>query len=119
MDIIINTTSSFSGNSVEALLSLLKVRGTYSFITVPPATEKFEVSPYFLIKSNLNVKASTLGSPEEIEYMLEFAAKNNIKPWVQTMDISEESLSTAWKRLQKGDVRYRFTLTGYDKFFKA
>ncbi|KGK35622.1 hypothetical protein JL09_g5227, partial [Pichia kudriavzevii] len=54
----------------------------------------------------------------DIEYMLEVASKNNIKPMIETIDISEENVKTAWERMVKGDVRFRFVLTGYDKYFK-
>lgn len=118
LNIIVNTGSSFSGNAFTDLISLLKPRGIFSFITVPPAGENIEIGPMSLIHGNYYMQGSAIGSPEEIEYMLEVAAKHNIKPWVETIDINEENLSTAWQRMEKGDVRFRFTLTGYDKYFK-
>lgn len=119
LDIIVNTGSSFTGSHFESLFSLLKPRGTLAFITYPPATEKLTISPSVLIHGGYKLQGSLIGSPEEIEYMLEFAAKHNIKPWVETIDINEESLGKAWERMEKGDVKYRFTMTGYDKFFKS
>lgn len=118
LDIIVNTGSSFSGNSLDTLLSLLKARGTFSFITAPPITEKLEVNPMTVLMSNYRIHGSAIGSPAEVEYTLEFAAKHNIKPWIETLDINEENLGTAWSRMEKGDVRYRITMTGYDKYFK-
>lgn len=118
LDIIVNTGSSFSESAFESLFKLLRARGKIVFITAPPITEKLELTPGVLLGGGYEVGGSSFGSPEEIEYMLDFASKHNIKPWVETIDISEENLSNAWKRMQDGDVRYRFTMTGYDKFFK-
>jgi len=36
---------------------------------------------------------------------------------VEEVQIGAEELGKAVQRLQKTDVRYRFTLTGYDKVF--
>lgn len=118
LDIIINTGSSFSQGSISAVLSLLKARGTMIFITAPPISEKLEVVPFQFLMNNYNIGGSCIGSPEEIEYMLKLASEHDIKPWVETIDINEKNLSEAWKRMEEGDVRYRFTLTGYDKCFK-
>lgn len=118
LDLIVNTGSSFSGNSTENLLSMLKPRGKFVFITAPPSWEKFELNPGKLLLNNTSVLGSTIGSPEEIQYMLDFAAERGIEPWVETIDISEENLRKAWERARDGDVKFRFTMVGYDKFFK-
>ena len=50
--------------------------------------------------------------------MFELASKQNIKSWVETIQISEEGCQEAVERVKKNDrVRYRLTLTGYDKAF--
>lgn len=50
--------------------------------------------------------------------MLELAASQNIKSWVQEIKISEAGIKEAVERVYKNDnVRYRFTLTGYDEVF--
>lgn len=118
LDLVVNTGSSFSGSSVENIMSMLRPRGTFVFITAPPMGENLDLSPFPMIFNNTNIQGSAIGSPEEIDYMLNFAAEHNIKPWVETIDISEENLAKAWKRTNDGDVKFRFTLTGYDKCFK-
>lgn len=42
--------------------------------------------------------------------MLEFCARHSIKPAIEMLDLNEESINTAFDRLQKNDVRYRFVL---------
>lgn len=118
LDLIVNTGSSFSGSSVDQLLGMLRPRSKLVFITAPPATEKLEVVPFPMLMKNLSIGGSAIGTPDEIEYMLKFAAEHNIKPWVETVDISEENLAKTWQRTEDGDVRFRFTMVGYDKFFK-
>ncbi|KAG9713379.1 hypothetical protein KCU73_g16536, partial [Aureobasidium melanogenum] len=47
----------------------------------------------------------------------ELASKQNIKSWVETVDISEEGCKSALERLSKNDIKYRFTLVNFDKVF--
>lgn len=49
--------------------------------------------------------------------MLKLAADKGIKPWVETIDISEKGCQEAVERVKENKVRYRFTLTGFDKAF--
>ena len=61
--------------------------------------------------------ASHIGNRPEMLSMLELASKQQIKSWVETIDISEEGCKEAIERLSKNDVHYRFTLTNFDKVF--
>ncbi|GEQ71118.1 hypothetical protein JCM33374_g4799 [Metschnikowia sp. JCM 33374] len=97
---------------------MIRPRGKMIFITAPPADEGLSLPPFTLLMNNLSVQGSAIGPVDEIQYMLEFAAEHNIKPWVETVDISEENLGKTWKRADEGDVKFRFTMVGYDKFFK-
>ncbi|TID28458.1 hypothetical protein CANINC_002453 [Pichia inconspicua] len=118
LDLIINTASSFSGTPISGVLNLLKPYGQLIFVTAPPLSDKLELIPFQMLLNNISVGGSVVGSPKEIEYMLKVASENNIKPWVETVDISEENVSKAWERMDKGDVKFRFVLTGYDKYFE-
>ncbi|GMG22123.1 unnamed protein product [Ambrosiozyma monospora] len=118
LDVIVNTGNSFSENGVSGVASLMDAGGQFIFITAPPVTEKIELAPFFLLMNSYSIAGSVIGSPSEIEYMLQFAADHQIKPWVETIDINEENVKTAWERMEKGDVKFRFVLTGYDKYFK-
>ncbi|KAK9478394.1 GroES-like protein [Lipomyces japonicus] len=68
------------------------------FTTSPPVSEQMVVAPFTLP-----------GDPDEIEYMLKFAAEHDIKPWVETIDISEDNLGRAWKRAQ--DIKLNLAIT--------
>lgn len=118
LDLIINTASSFSGTPIHEVLNLLTAYGQMIFITAPPLDQKVELAPFQMLMNNISVGGSGIGSPSDIEYMLKVASENNIKPWVETIDISEANVKTAWERMEKGDVKFRFVLTNYDKCFK-
>ncbi|KAH0389870.1 hypothetical protein KCU89_g16066, partial [Aureobasidium melanogenum] len=64
-----------------------------------------------------SIGASHIGNRPEMEAMLELASKQNIKSWVETVDISEEGCKSALERLSKNDIKYRFTLVNFDKVF--
>ena len=117
LDLLVNTASSFSETAVDSVLNLLAPYGQMIFITAPPMTDTLTLSPFQMLLNNISVGGSLIGSPKDIEYMLEVAAKNNIKPMIETIDISEANVKTAWERMVKGDVKFRFVLTGYDKYF--
>ena len=61
--------------------------------------------------------SSHIGNRGEMEAMLKLASEKGIKPMVETMDISEKGCAEAVQRVKDNDVKYRFTLTGYDKVF--
>lgn len=64
-----------------------------------------------------SIGASHIGNRPEMLAMLELASKQNIKSWVETIDISEAGCKEAVTRVKENKVHYRFTLTGYDKVF--
>lgn len=118
LDLIVMTASSFSQSNIEELLSLLVAGGRLIFITAPPMQEKLTLTPFTMLMNDYHVGGSAIGSPKEIEYMLQLAAEKDIKPWVQEVDISEENVSEVWQKMLDGDVRYRYVFTGYEKCFK-
>jgi alcohol dehydrogenase (NADP+) len=58
-----------------------------------------------------------LGNRQEMEAMLKLASEKGIKSWVETIKISANGCTEAVERVKNGDVRYRFTLVGYDEVF--
>ena len=49
--------------------------------------------------------------------MLKFISEKNLKPIVQTLPVSEKGCAEAVQKVNDNDVRYRFTLTDFDKAF--
>ena len=47
------------------------------------------------------------GARHNIVRMLDFAAKHNIRPWIEEFPMNEGGLNQAFDRLEKGQIRYR------------
>jgi len=62
-------------------------------------------------------KLTPVGNRQEMEAMLKLVSEKGIKSWVETIKISAAGCTEAVEMVQKGDVRYRFTLVGYDEVF--
>ncbi|KAF7715286.1 Uncharacterized protein PECH_005358 [Penicillium ucsense] len=115
-DFILNTTDATDKFDMGAYFSTLKVNGTFHTVGISDKPFPPLNTPDFM-STGCSISASHIGSREEIQAMLNLAAKSNIKSWVETIDISEEGCKTAVEKVYKGDVRYRVTLVGYDKVF--
>lgn len=53
---------------------------------------------------------SCTATPDGVEQMLKFAAENEVRPIVEKFPFSVEGVSTALKRLEGGEMRYRGVL---------
>lgn len=116
-DFIINTADATDKFNLEEYFSTLKVNGTFHMVGFPDNPLK-PLQAQAFSPNGCYMGASHIGSRPEMEEMLELAAKQNIKSWVQTIDISEAGCKEAVERVAKNDnVRYRLTLTGFDKIF--
>ena len=60
---------------------------------------------------------SHIGCRTEMLKMLEIASRDEIHPFIETLQISEDGCKEAVMKVKDNKVRYRFTLTGYDKVF--
>lgn len=115
-DLIINCANSSKGFDLSKYLSMMDVHGRFISVGLPEE-EGQEVKAQHLISNGVLIGASHLGSRKEMLAMLQLAADKGLKSWVEELQIGEEGLKEAMLRMKKGDVRYRFTLTGYDKVF--
>ncbi|KAK6458175.1 NAD/NADP dependent alcohol dehydrogenase [Scheffersomyces xylosifermentans] len=116
-DLILNCASGVDGLALEDYLSVLKVDRKFISVGLPPATKKFEVSPFTFLHQGASFGSSLLGSKTEALQMLELAAEKGVKPWVEEVQLGEEGCHEALTRCDKGDIRYRFVFTGFDKAF--
>lgn len=118
-DLIVSTANSFGeGFDLSAYLALLDVHGKWISVGLPEEAT-LNIKPQDLLGNGCLVGASHLGSRREMIDMLQLAADKGIKSWVETIPISAENLGKTMQRLHKNDVRYRFTMTDYDKVFGA
>ncbi|KAF1921339.1 NADP-dependent alcohol dehydrogenase C [Ampelomyces quisqualis] len=102
---------------LPSFFSTLKVHGTFHMVGLPDnPLPSVKVQAFAL--NGCSLSASNIGNRTEMIEMLEFAAKRNIKCWVDTVDIGEKGCKEAVERVHKGDgVRYRLVLTNYDAIF--
>ncbi|KFZ09745.1 hypothetical protein V502_08521 [Pseudogymnoascus sp. VKM F-4520 (FW-2644)] len=117
-DLIINTANSLEGFDLGAYLSLLDVHGRFISVGLPEGSGA-EVRAQDLLGNGCLIGASHLGSRREVLEMLQLAADKKIESWVEEVKISPDNLRASLARLHNSDVRYRFTLTGYEEAFGA
>jgi len=90
----------------DAYLAALKPRGRLHFVGA--VTEPIPVGVFSLLIGQKSVSASPLGSPATIRRMLEFAARHQIAPNVETMPFSQAN--EAFARLVTEKPAHRLVL---------
>ncbi|WFC95821.1 alcohol dehydrogenase (NADP(+)) [Malassezia brasiliensis] len=63
-----------------------------------------------ILMQELTITGSLVARREVHKEMLEFSARHDVHPWIEELPMTEEGVNTAFDRLEKGDVRYRFVL---------
>jgi D-arabinose 1-dehydrogenase-like Zn-dependent alcohol dehydrogenase len=106
LDLIISTISG-SGFKVDDYLSLLDVHGT--LIQVGAPDDPIPSFPAFsLIPKGLKLGGSPIGSPKQMQEMLEFAAKTDFRGWVEVRPMKDANQVIV--DLDEGKARYRYVL---------
>jgi uncharacterized zinc-type alcohol dehydrogenase-like protein len=75
-------------------------------VGLPP--EPLAISAFNVIKGRRNFAGSNIGGIAETQKMLDFCAKHNITADIELIKIQD--VNTAYTRLEKGDVHYRFVI---------
>ncbi|RYD78598.1 MAG: NAD(P)-dependent alcohol dehydrogenase [Sphingobacteriales bacterium] len=101
---ILNTVS--APHSYDALLPLLKTNGTMTLVGAPPAPS--EIVGFNLIMQRRSIAGSLIGGIKETQEMLDFCAEHNIVSDVEIIRMDE--INTAYERVLKSDVKYRFVI---------
>ncbi|KAM7523596.1 hypothetical protein LguiA_013498 [Lonicera macranthoides] len=104
MDFIIDTVAAV--HPLPPLISLLKLNG--KLITVGLPEKPLELPIFPLVLGRKLVGGSNIGGMKETQEMLDFCAKNNITVDIEL--IKMDYINTAFERLTKSDVRYRFVV---------
>jgi len=101
---------------LDAYMSTMKVMGRFHNVGLPDEplppmqAQQFMPGGYY-------IGASHIGNREECEAMLKLASEKNIKPDIETRDISEATCSEVVQGVKENKVRYRYTLVNYDAVF--
>ncbi|OMP01630.1 Alcohol dehydrogenase superfamily, zinc-type [Corchorus olitorius] len=104
MNGIVDTVS--AKHDLQPLLGLLKNHGKLVLIGVP--VKPYELPAASLILGRKLVGGSNVGGLEETQEMIDFAAKHNVTANVEVIPM--DYVNTAFERLAKADVRYRFVV---------
>ena len=103
-DLIIDTVS--ADHDVNAVLSWVKARGT--LVLVGAAPKPLSIGVLSLLGGSKSLVGSSIGGVGETQDMLDFCADHDVLADVET--IAMKDVNTAYERLTKNDVRYRFTI---------
>lgn len=93
-------------HDINAYLNLVKVDGTLALVGAPE--HPLPVAAFSLIPTRRNFAGSTIGSITETQEMLDFCGEHNIVSDIELINIQD--INTAYERLLKGDVKYRFVI---------
>jgi len=103
-DFILDTVS--AEHDFNMYLSLLKTDGTMICVGAPSTPA--EVSAFSLLGGRKSIAGSGIGGIAETQEMLDYCAEHNIVSEIELIDIKD--IETAYARMLKGDVRYRFVI---------
>lgn len=103
-DFILDTVS--AEHDFALYLSLLKTNGTHICVGVPPTPNR--IPAFSLIDGRKSLAGSAIGGLPETQEMLDFCAAHNIVSDIELINIKD--IQTAFERMEKGDVRYRFVI---------
>ena len=93
-------------HDINAYLNLLKLDATLTVVGAPE--HPLPVSTFSLIMPRRNFAGSAIGGIKETQEMLDFCGKHNIASDIELINIDQ--INTAYERMLKGDVKYRFVI---------
>jgi alcohol dehydrogenase (NADP+) len=103
-DLIIDTIS--APHDYNAYLGLLRPFGTMVLLGAPPVPTP--VAAFALLGGNKRLVGSMIGGIKETQEMLDFCAAHNVVSDVEI--INADQINSAYERVVKNDVRYRFVV---------
>jgi len=103
-DFILDSVS--APHDLNLYLGCLKTNGAMVIVGVPPAAAP--VNAFSLIMNRRQLAGSLIGGIRETQEMLDYCADKNITSDVEVIPIKD--INTAYERMVKGDVRYRFVI---------
>ena len=103
-DFIVDTVS--APHDYDMYLSLLKTNGVHICVGAPPTPTQLMGSN--LIGGRKSIAGSLIGGLPETQEMLDFCAEHGITSDIELIDMKD--IHTAYERMLKGDVRYRFVI---------
>ena len=105
LDFILNTVA--APHDLDAFLALLKRDGAMTLVGAP-ATPHPSPNVFSLIMKRRSLAGSLIGGIPETQDMLDFCAEHGIVADIEM--IRADEINTAYERMLKGDVKYRFVI---------
>lgn len=99
-------TSNHTNQPWETYCSLLRNKGKLVLLAVPEESLQFHAGA--LIMRELTMTGSLIGSRDTVQAMLDFAAKNDVKPWIELTEMSK--VNEALQNVREGKPRYRIVM---------
>ena len=93
-------------HDINAYLSLLALDGTLTLVGAPE--KPLSVAAFKLLAPRRSFAGSCIGGIAETQEMLDFCGEHNIVSDIEVIPMQQ--INTAFERLLKGDVRYRFVI---------
>jgi len=103
-DFILDTVS--AEHDYNFYLAMLKTNGNMVCVGIPPPAPP--VAVFNLVFQRRSLGGSLIGGIAETQEMLDYCAEHNIVSDVEV--IAMKDINTAYERMLKGDVRYRFVI---------
>jgi alcohol dehydrogenase (NADP+) len=103
-DFILDAVS--ADHDINSYLSLLKLDGTLVLVGAPE--KPIPVAAFNLLLPRRQFAGSAIGGIQETQEMLDFCAEHGIVSDIEMIGIQD--INTAYDRLLKGDVKYRFVI---------
>ncbi|PTQ13164.1 hydroxyacid dehydrogenase [Sphingomonas oleivorans] len=104
-DFILNTVA--APHDLDAFLTLLKRDGTMTLVGAPAEPHPSPTVANLIFKRR-HLAGSLIGGIEETQEMLDFCAEHGILADIETIPMQE--IETAYERMLKSDVKYRFVI---------
>lgn len=104
VDLLLDTVS--AKHDVNAYLQLLAIDGSMVLVGLPP--EPLEIGAFNVVGGRRSFSGSNIGGIAETQEMLEFCAEHDITADIELIRANE--INTAFERLARNDVRYRFVV---------
>ncbi|QGI58027.1 hypothetical protein CEK27_000152 [Fusarium fujikuroi] len=107
IDLMICTVSS-SKMPYSDYFKLLRHGADFVQVGAPDSGELPPINAFNLIMGQFKLSGSLIGSPKDIEEMLQLAVEKNVKPWVEKRPM--EDANQAVVDMENGKARYRYVL---------
>ncbi len=102
--LIMDTVS--APHDLNKQLTLLRNFGTMVLVGLPPSATQLDA--FTLVHGNRRIAGSNIGGIPETQEMLDYCGKKGIVADVEVINANQ--INDAYKRMERGDVRYRFII---------